>query len=149
MLNKIELHNTVLEKLAERIQENQHDLQEIKISLTSDTKSSAGDKHETSRAHLQIEMEQISNQLSILLNHRQALRQIDPEVTSIMVEQGSLVETSIGFFYFSTSIGKISFKNTSAFCLSLTAPLGKEMMGKTAGDTVAFNGKKIQILNIA
>lgn len=145
MLSKSAVHQKVLAVLEKRIQENSRDIEEIRSSLTSDTKSSAGDKHETSRAHLQIEMEQISNQLSILLKHRQSLLQIDESITSTKIEQGSLVETSIGTFYFSTSMGRITVDGEDVFCLSLNAPMGQQLLGKKMGDKIHFNSKSILV----
>ena len=42
----------------------QNTINEIQESLTSETKSSAGDKHETGRAMLQLEREKAGNQLA-------------------------------------------------------------------------------------
>ncbi len=46
-------------------------------SRNSDTKSSAGDKHETSRAKIQTEIDHYSKQLSISLNQLHQLDSID------------------------------------------------------------------------
>ena len=40
-----------------------------KEALNSETKSSAGDKHETGRAMLQLEMEKAGQQLKVVLHH--------------------------------------------------------------------------------
>ena len=42
----------------------QKNINEIQESLTSETKSSAGDKHETGRAMLQLEREKVGHQLA-------------------------------------------------------------------------------------
>jgi len=42
-------------------------IEDIKQSLQSETKSSAGDKHETGRAMLQLEREKAGHQLDVLL----------------------------------------------------------------------------------
>ena len=47
-----------------RFQTIQKTIDEIQESLTSETKSSAGDKHETGRAMLQLEREKAGNQLA-------------------------------------------------------------------------------------
>ena len=47
-----------------RLRTIQKTINEIQESLTSETKSSAGDKHETGRAMLQLEREKAGNQLA-------------------------------------------------------------------------------------
>ena len=61
------LKETLLSKchefIDERHQRIQRTIDEIKVSLQSETKSSAGDKHETGRAMLQLEREKAGQQL--------------------------------------------------------------------------------------
>ena len=45
-------------------------------ALQSETKSSAGDKHETGRAMLQLEMEKASQQFSVISNMNEVLQRI-------------------------------------------------------------------------
>ncbi len=47
-------------------------IRELEQSLTSETKSSAGDKHETGRAMIQLEREKLGQQLSELEKTQQA-----------------------------------------------------------------------------
>ena len=59
---KQQLYNLCLEFVDSRYQTIQNTINEIQVSLTSETKSSAGDKHETGRAMLQLEMEKAGQQ---------------------------------------------------------------------------------------
>jgi len=61
---KQQLFNKCLDAIDSRFQTIQNTISEIQESLTSETKSSAGDKHETGRAMLQLEREKAGNQLS-------------------------------------------------------------------------------------
>lgn len=61
---KQELSNQCLEFVENRFQTIQNTINEIQESLLSETKSSAGDKHETGRAMLQLEREKSGNQLA-------------------------------------------------------------------------------------
>ena len=60
---KLELYDFCLEFVDNRFQTIQNTIKEIQESLLSETKSSAGDKHETGRAMLQLEREKSGNQL--------------------------------------------------------------------------------------
>jgi len=61
---KIALYDLCADFIETKRQTIQHTIVEIQHSLTSETKSSAGDKHETGRAMLQLEREKIGNQLA-------------------------------------------------------------------------------------
>ena len=51
------LHASCVGFVEDRLETIQKTIQDIQMSLTSETKSSAGDKHETGRAMLQLERE--------------------------------------------------------------------------------------------
>ncbi len=63
-------------------------------ALLSETKSSAGDKHETGRAMLQLEMEKASLQLDALNEMKETLDKINFSSNSDISKLGSLVITS-------------------------------------------------------
>ena len=64
-----------------------------KKALHSETKSSAGDKHETGRAMLQLEIEKASQQLDAILQMKEVMKKIIIENTSTSVCLGSLILT--------------------------------------------------------
>ena len=69
-------------------------------SLDSETKSSAGDKYETGRAMVQIELEKNQAQYNKFLKLKNELKQIDPIVIKSKIEYGSIVVTNNGNFFF-------------------------------------------------
>jgi len=70
-----------------------------KKALFSETKSSAGDKHETGRAMLQLEMEKASQQLAVINQMKAVLDKIIIENTSTISCLGSLIITNKGTYY--------------------------------------------------
>ncbi len=82
--------------LDEKIRNLLVSIDEIKDSLQSDTKSSVGDKHETSRAHLQLEQEKIGQQLFEWEQQRSIVEKHKPSINSGNIGIGSLVETNYG-----------------------------------------------------
>ena len=69
--------NFVLQKegtILQSIQSNKND-------LFSETKSSAGDKHETGRAMIQLEMEKASQQLLVVTEMKDILKKLSIEKT--------------------------------------------------------------------
>ncbi len=117
-------------------------------ALQSETKSSAGDKHETGRAMLQLEMEKASQQFSVISNMNEVLQRIDINTNNKIAKLGSLIHTNQGSYFLAISVGKIDIVDGEIFVISPSSPIGKLLLGKVIGETVYFNGKQIEILEI-
>ncbi|MBQ0733870.1 3-oxoacyl-ACP synthase [Aquimarina celericrescens] len=130
----------------QRLQRIQAIITDIQESLTSETKSTAGDKHETGRAMLQLEREKAGAQLAEVQKLQEILHKIDVSLLSDRVHLGSLVETSNGYYFISISVGKITIDNQSYFAIAVNSPLGRLLLGKTVGDHFNFNGEKFTII---
>ena len=73
MIQKEQLYNLCVTFINNRLLAVKTTLEEIQESLLSETKSSAGDKHETGRAMLQLEREKTGQQLSEIQKINQLL----------------------------------------------------------------------------
>ena len=113
-------------------------LEEIQESLTSETKSSAGDKHETGRAMLQLEREKAGNQLAETEKLQELLSKIDVSKTSKTVCLGSLVFTTQANYFIAISSGEIVVEKEKYFAISPNTAIGKLLIGKEAGDVMTF-----------
>ncbi len=118
-------------------------------ALLSETKSSAGDKHETGRAMVQLEMEKTGKQLQESAKLQAVLAQLNYIKKNKHVCLGSLVYTNKGIYFISVSLGKITSKNIDYYAVSPQAPIGRVLLGKQAGDTVVWNDQSLKILEIA
>jgi transcription elongation GreA/GreB family factor len=114
-------------------------------SLLSETKSSAGDKHETGRAMLQLEMEKAGQLLIATQEMLETLTKINPLKTNALISLGALVTTNIGTYFLSVSAGQIKIKDQVYFAISTFSPIGSIMLGKKEGDLLHWNGRKIEI----
>ena len=108
-------------------------------SLQSETKSSAGDKHETGRAMLQLEMEKASQQLEGISTMNQILSKID------IAHLGSVIFTEKANYFLSISAGKLTTCDNNYFAISVSSPIGKLLLGKKENEEVVFNGNLIKI----
>ncbi|WP_439129202.1 3-oxoacyl-ACP synthase [Polaribacter sp.] len=133
--------NKRLQNVEEIISSNQKALQ-------SETKSSAGDKHETGRAMLQLEMEKASQQLAGISQMREILNRIDPFKTSKTAHLGSIVITSKASYFLAISAGKLTASSKDFFAISISSPIGKLLLGKQEKSEFLFNGETIKIENI-
>ncbi len=121
---------------------------EAQQAANEDTKSSMGDKYETSREMMALEMRKANEQLQEGAKLNKVLTRLNPTTICQQVEIGSLVSTSMGDFFVSISLGKIMLEQREVFALSAVAPLGKQLMGKEKGDKFEFNSREIEIISV-
>ncbi|MEN8185885.1 MAG: GreA/GreB family elongation factor [Bacteroidota bacterium] len=149
---KEEIKEEILKKCKERINTQIHNIEKTIASnrkaLESETKSSAGDKHETGRAMLQLEMEKASQQFASVNQMYQIINRISLEVNTEIISLGSVVKTSFQYYFLSVSIGEIKVDDQVYYAVSPKSPIGNLLLGKRVGDEVVFNGIKIEILEI-
>ncbi len=147
-MDKEKVHSIVSREIKRRVDQLAELLEDAQTATTGETKSSAGDKHETSRAMAHLEQEKLGGQLAELNKLKEVIFLIDPTKKHTSIQLGSLVETTNGWFYISVGIGAINFENTTIFCMTPAAPLGKFLLGKKIGDQINWQGKKINITNL-
>lgn len=145
---KQKIHDQLLIIINSKIELLESVMESARESRDSDTKSSAGDKHETSRAMVQIEMENSARQLAQNVELRQALHNIQTDKTHNRVEQGSLVFTDSGIYYISIGHGKIELDKKDYFAISTASPLGQVLNGKQKAESINFQNRVIHIENI-
>jgi len=142
---KVQLYNFCLDFATTRISNAHKAMSDAQNSANSETKSTAGDKHDTARAMMQLEVEQQAKQFSEANKFKQALAQFTPESGKDTVALGSLVLTNTANYYLSISVGKIEIKEDLYFAISPLSPIGKELLGLKQGDSFQFNGQNIKI----
>ena len=133
------VYNTCLQLLNNKIQALQNILRQLSEGAISDGKSSAGDKHETARAMMQLEQEKISKQLDEMLIQKETLLKIDSALKSEQITKGSLVKTNKGYLFVSVALGKISVEGIDVIALSTQSPLGVKLMGLTETSSITIN----------
>jgi len=124
-------------------------MSELVTEAQNDSKSTAGDKHETARAMMQLAQEQLGKQLLEAEFKRNTLARLDAHATHTQVADGSIVTTSDNTLFIAAPMGKIQFEGKDVFVISAQSPLGKLLMGKAAGESVSFNQRTIAILDVA
>jgi len=146
---KEELHKQCEEYVNQRLKTVESIILSNQKALASETKSSAGDKHETGRAMLQLEMEKAGQQLTSVQQMKEVLERIDASKETDIASLGALIETNLGNYFLSISAGQIVLKNTTYFAISTSSPIGKLLLGKKKGEALVWNGRKIKIHRIS
>ena len=146
---KEQIFNSCLHLINEKINTVETALKELKETGAGETKSTAGDKHETSLAMIQIEQENKRKQLGQFQLQKAELLKIDPLIICTRGARGSLIYTDNGIFFISISLGKIVVLSQQIICLSAASPLGQKLFGSVIGDELIMpNGIKYKIESI-
>ena len=131
---KQKVYDHYLQVLNDKLSSLRQVLEDLKENSSNETKSTAGDKHETALAMLQIEQANIGAQVQDVREKKAALERIDPTLSSSAIVPGSLVKTDKGYLFISIALGKATIDGIPVIALSPQSPLGQKLMGLTAGD---------------
>jgi len=145
---KSQLYQLCLTFIQNRIENIEYSMLQARQASNDDTKSSAGDKYETTREMMQQEMDRNSKLLYEAGQQKIALQQIENVDTAKDVKNGSLILTSEGNFYISISAGELNLENQKFIAVSQAAPIGRAFIGRKVGDEISFNGNKYLIKEI-
>jgi transcription elongation GreA/GreB family factor len=146
---KQKIHSHFLQIATDKVQLLQKRLDDLKESGTNETKSTAGDKHETALAMVQIEQANIRKQLEEALAQLNFLEKLNPQIITEKITNGSLVKTNKGFFYISVALGKAMIDGVEIIALSAVSPLGKKMLGLKIGDEFELNGNSFLMESVS
>ncbi|MBL7981804.1 MAG: GreA/GreB family elongation factor [Flavobacteriales bacterium] len=135
--------------LEERIRSLKDELATTLEARNSDTKSSAGDKHEVGRAMVQQELDQLEAQLAKTQAMQQELARVPFDRAYEQVAFGSLITTDQGQYFIAIGLGAVEFVDETRYAISLASPIGQALKDKRVGDVVTFNGRSIRITAIA
>lgn len=145
---KEKVYQHFFDLLNEKIRSIESYLADLKASGSLETKSTAGDKHETALAMLQIEQENKRKQLAELMQQYAVLKRINPAVTPASIISGSLIETNNGWFFLSTALGKIIIDEKIIYALSSLSPLGQKFITAKINDEVFLNNMRYKIVSL-
>jgi transcription elongation GreA/GreB family factor len=145
---KQQIHGHFIDTINNKILILQQTLADLKESGSNETKSTAGDKHETALAMLQIEQTNTRTQLQDALEQRLALLNINPGTNTAKILPGSYVKTDKGNFYLSVALGKLIINGETIMAISPQSPLGAKLLGSCIHDTVTTNGNAFLVERI-
>jgi hypothetical protein len=137
-----------LARVSANLESANRSLADIGESMANETKSSAGDKHETARARMHSEQEQLMRQAEA---HRQQLADLERIMNYAPgegVSYGSLVETNRGFFLLAVPPGKIQVEGHDIQVVSPASPFGKLLLGLLNHAEFNVDGLHYRLLNV-
>ena len=129
---KDKLLNEIIIFLKKKILIIENELNILTEEKNDISKSSAGDKFETSRAIMQIEHDKLNNQL---IQKNNQLKKIE------LLDRNKKYLISIG-------LGSITSNNQIIYLISFSSPIGKILLDKKKGDSFFFNNNTEKIIDI-
>lgn len=147
-LVKRRLYEYCQQLVSDQIASAQAELKKLQVMEGEETKSSAGDKYETSRAMLFLEKEKIAGRLAEAHKKQKALSQLSVGKTSETIAIGSLVKTDKGLFFIATSLGRLVVEGAEAYAISPVSPIGRALSSKKQGQQATFNTTTYEIMAV-
>lgn len=142
------LHSLCLASIEQSITEIEAAIAERREAMRNETKSSMGDKYETTREMLQQDINMSMERLSKVKQDHATLQRVDAASSQVIVNEGSLVLTNNGNFYLSVSAGKFKVDGQLYYAISITSPIGQQLKGKQQGEVFSLNSRSYKILEI-
>lgn len=136
-MDKKKLVTELKRRIAEKIKHWELLIDQARES-NNETKSSMGDKYETSREMVQQEINNLQIQLNEHIKSQNSLKLIGVNPHQV-IGLGSLIQTDQGLFYIAVSLGEIIFDKKKIFVISVESPLAKALIGKKKGEKISLN----------
>ncbi len=148
MTDKEHIYAACLSRVEQMIQTSTKSLLQAEESALTETKSSAGDKFETSRAMMHAEIHKSKRHLAEAKLLLMDLKSIAFKTDYLEVEKGSYVLTDSSNYFIAIGLGRINTENLCCFAISPASPMAKLLIGKSAGEEINFNGRQFTIQKI-
>jgi hypothetical protein len=139
---KAKVYQSALTLLKEKYRLLKQERDTMLEGILEETKSSAGDKFETSREMMTQDLMTLELQIKqskIDLDEIQRLQAI--KETAPTVQEGSMIKLGSDWFMLAVSVGQINVDDQKVYLLSKNSPLGQLILGKKKNDEVNFRGK--------
>jgi hypothetical protein len=145
---KKKLYQECLVYVQNRIDVAKSALDDAQAAAHDETKSSAGDKYETSREMIQQETDRHMAQLNEANKLKVALSMLGPNGSAEAAEPGSVIITDNGNFYLSISAGLITIDSGKYYAVSPASPIGLKLKGLKPGSNFTLNDKSYLIKEV-
>ena len=132
----------------QRIANAQEAITAASDAAADDTKSSAGDKFETTREMMQQELNRHHQLLVDAKRMEQVLDTLNIHVDDGPAKLGSVVTTTNGIFFLAISLGQVEVDGTPYWVISPASPLGQRLIGLKVDQQVTFGDTVYQITHI-
>ena len=132
----------------ERIKRIEDAMAGLESDLENETKSSAGDKYETGREMINLEINKLAEQLQQFKNLRNTLNVAKSRTNNGSAQLGTAVKTNMANYFIAIPADRIIVDGDEYFAIGANSPIAQLLLHKKAGEEISFNGKSAEILEV-
>ena len=132
----------------ERIKRIEAAMAGLESDLENETKSSAGDKYETGREMINLEINKLAEQLQQFKNLRNTLNVAKSRTNNGSAQLGTAVKTNMANYFIAIPADRIIVDADEYFAIGANSPIAQLLLHKKAGEEIIFNGKSAEILEV-
>ena len=143
---KVNIYHKCLEKQKEILENSKAAMDEAQRAANE--YGAPKDRYDSFRTQLLRKRDLYAEQYEKALKEFGYLTKINPENQQKIVEVNALVITNKQKLYISIGLGKIETSEGDFFVVSPLAPIFQSLKGKKIGESIVFNGQKIEIKDI-
>ena len=132
----------------ERIKRIEAAVAGLESDLENETKSSAGDKYETGREMINLEINKLAEQLQQFKNLRNTLSVAKGRANNTSAQLGTVVKTNMANYFIAIPANRIIVDEDEYFAIGANSPIAQLLLNKKAGEEISFNGKSAKILEV-
>ncbi|WP_111539803.1 transcription elongation factor [Mesonia algae] len=132
----------------ERILRLEASVRDLEHDLGNETKSSAGDKYETSREMINAEISQLERQLKEFKKLKGILSLPQLQKASTAIQLGSIVITNTANYFVAIPVGEVNINKEKFYAIGINSPMAQLLNGKQKGDVFTFREKEVKILDV-
>jgi transcription elongation GreA/GreB family factor len=132
----------------ERIKRIEAAMAGLESDLENETKSSAGDKYETGREMINLEINKLAEQLQQFKNLRNTLNVAKSRTNNGSAQLGTAVKTNMANYFIAIPADRIILDGDEYFAIGANSPIAQLLLHKKAGEEITFNGKTAEILEV-
>ena len=143
---KKELHQKCIEKQLEIIENAKAAMDDAQKGAND--YGPPRDRYDSFRAQILRKRDLHAEQYEKAIKEMDFLQSLKPDMQNASVLVNTLVITNKQKFYVSIGIGKITIAQGEYYAISPQAPIFQSLKEKVKGDSVAFNGQKITIIEL-
>lgn len=145
---KDELYKNCESYIEEKIARISNSILDLEVALTNESKSSAGDKFETGREMINIEIQKLASQLRQFQQLQVTLEVAKRNNNPTPIRLGSLVETTNATYFICIPIGEVILGDKKLYVIGASSPVAQALLGKAEGDTFSFNSVESNITSV-
>ena len=132
----------------ERIKRIEDAMAGLESDLENETKSSAGDKYETGREMINLEINKLAEQLQQFKNLRNTINIAKSRTNNGSAQLGAAVKTNMANYFIAIPADRIIVDGDEYFAIGANSPIAQLLLHKKAGEEIIFNGKSAEILEV-